>query len=135
MKKFNKYIEEGFKLSKACLKDQRDYTTVTIANAQDGDMFRVGETPLYFIYKCLNTNFKYGKNGDEETIIYHCAIHLNYEPEKRIYKGPKWGVGAVTDYNIRNMKFVTGEDKEKVYDAMEEAGYRWDEDTLKLIKI
>ena len=102
-------------------KDNRDWNTFQ-RPFKDGDII-ANERYIAIFHKigkpnnCINENIVY----------YHCWYNKTYNECK--FKND-YGIGANTEY-----KFATEDEKQKLFDAIKENGYKWNEETKTLEKL
>lgn len=124
------YIQEKLKInskSKVYTKNPDDWT---IEDAEDGDIILTRDTQ--FIYKCLDKNKEYSTRTS--SIIYHACYSLSsFHRLKRLHIGPDIGVGTIDD-NEYKYKLSSKEECKELFDALDKAGYKWDETKLEVIK-
>ena len=102
-------------------KDNRDWNTFQ-RPFKDGDII-ANERHIAIFHKigkpnnCINENIVY----------YHCWYNKIYNECK--FKND-YGIGANTEY-----KFATEDEKQKLFDAIKENGYKWNEETKTLEKL
>jgi len=130
-------IIEGLKINsktKLVKKYNRYVKNWTIENAEDGDIVKVNNQ-IFFIYKCLNTNKKYLRQANEDTIIYHASyLRIKHaDGYKHIIKiGPNSGVGTV---GTLSYELASDKECENFINELKKQGYKWDFENKELIKI
>lgn len=130
MKKINDFIVEKFKINSKTVKplSRQLIDDWSIENAEDGDIVNSNDGDLYFIYKCLNTNKKYGSLS-EDSIIYHVVYST---VSSKLIIGPDYGIGTLRYHSP--MKLATLEECENLFKVLEKNNLEWDEKNKKLIK-
>ena len=129
MKQIIEFINEKLIINKN-IKIKRNLDDWSIETAQDGDIVEIDET-LLFIYKGLNKDLHIN-NASPDAIVYH-AIYICDE-RKKLVVGIDTGVGAITGRSNRYK--LASEDKcDEFMEALKKAGYKWDDNKLKIVKI
>ena len=129
MNNINLYITEKLKInskSKIYNKNPEDWS---ILNAEDGDIVELNDN-LLFIYKGLNKDFHVNNAGDD-AIVYHAAYIC--DNRKKLEVRTDTGVGTI-DVKPERYKLASPEKCEEFYQALDKAGYKWDETKLEVIK-
>lgn len=102
-------------------KDQRDWIKFQ-RPFKDGDIISNASYIAIF--------HKFGKPkvcGYDKVVYYHCWCYQN----GKAFKFEKdYGIGRDTEY-----RFATDEEKEKLFDAIKENGYKWNSETKTLEKL
>ena len=112
------------------IKIKRNLDDWTIETAQDGDIVELDDT-LLFIYKGLNKDFHVNNAGDD-AIVYHATYIC--DDRKKLEVGVGTGVGVITGRSDR-YKLASEEKCEEFMEALNKAGYKWDDNKLKIVKI
>ena len=130
MKLFNDFIQEKLKINSKSKVNIRNKENWSIKNAEDGDIVLDNWGRLFFIYKCLNTNYKYCDESNENAIVYH-AIYFKKRNEIKV--ATDIGVGVNND-ELR-YKLATDEQCEEFYKALKDHGYKWDDIKKEVVKL
>ena len=101
-------------------KENRDWNT--FCPFKDGDILYVKtpNTEYIFIYK----------DNDQHNINDHVA----YSKSGTLYLKPSYNCGLCNKRNILNIRLATEEEKEKLFDKLQEEGYFWNGETKSLEK-
>lgn len=129
MKQIIEFINEKLIINKN-IKIKRNLDDWTIETAQDGDIVELDET-LLFIYKGLNKDFHVNNAGDD-AIVYHATYIC--DDRKKLDVGIDTGVGVITGRSNR-YKLASEEKCDEFMEALKKAGYKWDDNKLKIVKI
>ena len=129
MKQIIEFINEKLIINKN-IKIKRNLDDWTIETAQDGDIVEMNET-LLFIYKGLNKDF-HVNNADDDAIVYHATYIC--DDRKKLEVGVDTGVGTISE-RLERYKLASEEKCEEFMKALKKAGYKWDDNKLKIIKI
>ena len=127
MKQIIEFINEKLIINKN-IKIKRNLDDWTIETAQDGDIVALDET-LLFIYKGLNKDFHINNSGDD-VIVYHATYIC--DNRKKLEVITDTGVGTIE--KPERYKLASPEKCEEFYQALDKAGYKWDETKLEVIK-
>ena len=111
------------------IKIKRNLDNWSIETAQDGDIVELNED-LLFIYKGLNKDFHVSNAGDD-AIVYHATYIC--DERKKLEVGIGTGVGVIT--GRFQYKLASEEKCEEFMEALKKAGYKWDDNKLKIVKI
>ena len=128
MKQITNFISEGLRINKNT-KVTRNFDEWSILDAEDGDIVELDED-LLFIYKGLNKDFHVNNAGDD-AIVYHATYIC--DDRKKLDVGVDTGVGVITGRSNR-YKLASEEKCEEFYEALDKAGYKWDEAKLEIVK-
>ena len=128
MKQITNFISEGLRINKNT-KVTRNLDEWSILDAEDGDIVVLNET-LLFIYKGLNKDF-HVNNASDDAIVYH-ATYIN-DNRKKLEVGIDTGVGLISQRPER-YKLASEKECEEFYEALDKAGYKWDEAKLEIVK-
>ena len=128
MKQITNFISEGLRINKNT-KVTRNFDEWSILDAEDGDIVELDED-LLFIYKGLNKDFHVNNAGDD-AIVYHATYIC--DERKKLDVGIDTGVGVITGRSNR-YKLASEEKCEEFYEALDKAGYKWDEAKLEIVK-
>lgn len=112
------------------IKIKRNLDNWTIETAQDGDIVELDDT-LLFIYKGLNKDIHVNNAGDD-AIVYHATYIC--DERKKLEVGIDTGVGVITGRSNR-YKLASEEKCDEFMEALKKAGYKWDDNKLKIVKI
>ena len=129
MKQIIEFINEKLIINKN-IKIKRNLDDWTIETAQDGDIVALDET-LLFIYKGLNKDIHVNNAGDD-AIVYHATYIC--DDRKKLDVGVDTGVGVITGRSNR-YKLASEEKCDEFMEALKKAGYKWDDNKLKIVKI
>ena len=133
MKNLNDYIIEKFKINSTTVKKAKKNKYKedwSIQTAEDGDFVELDED-LLFIYKGLNKDFHVNNAGDD-AIVYHATYIC--DERKKLEVGVDTGVGVITGRSNR-YKLASEEKCDEFMEALKKAGYKWDNNKLKIVKI
>lgn len=130
MKLLNKYVTEKLKVGSKTKIHTRNPENWSIIDAEDGDIVELNNN-LLFIYKGLNKDF-HVNNSSDDAIVYH-ATYI-YDNRKKLKVITDTGVGTI-DENPERYKLASLEKCEEFYQALDKAGYKWDETKLEIVKI
>jgi len=129
MKQIIEFINEKLIINKN-IKIKRNLDDWTIETAQDGDIVELDED-LLFIYKGLNKDIHVNNAGDD-AIVYHATYIC--DDRKKLDVGVDTGVGVITGRSNR-YKLASEEKCDEFMEALKKAGYKWDDNKLKIVKI
>jgi len=129
MKRIDNFINEKLIINKN-IKIKRNLDDWTIETAQDGDIVELNEY-LLFIYKGLNKDFHIN-NAYDDSIVYHAVYFC--DNTKKLKVGVDTGVGNILGGTER-YKLASEEKCEEFIEALKKAGYKWDDNKLKIVKI
>jgi len=129
MKQIKEFILEKLKVNSK-MKKARDLDNWSIDKAEDGDIVELNEN-LLFIYKGLNKDF-HVNNANDNAIVYHATYIC--DNRKKLEVGIDTGVGLISERPER-YKLASEEKCEEFYDALNKAGYKWDDAKLEIVKI
>ena len=129
MKQLAEHIIESLKINSKSKVNIKDLENWTILDAEDGDIIHWNDSDLFFMYKCLNEGKKYSQ-ASENAIVYHCVYYSDNRQMVEI--GPGTGVGTIE--NPKAFKLASEKECENFYEALDKAGYIWDDVKLKLVK-
>ena len=129
MKQIIEFINEKLIINKN-IKIKRNLDDWTIETAQDGDIVELDED-LLFIYKGLNKDIHVNNAGDD-AIVYHATYIC--DERKKLDVGVDTGVGVITGRSNR-YKLASEEKCDEFMEALKKAGYKWDDNKLKIVKI
>ena len=122
-------LTEALKINSKSKVNTRNLENWSILDADEGDIVELNEN-LLFIYKGLNKDY-HVNNASSNTIVYHATYICD---ERKILKiGIDTGVGTIEKPD--RYKLASEEKCEEFYDALKNAGYKWDDVKLKLVKI
>lgn len=101
-------------------KENRDWNT--FCPFKDGDILYVKtpNTEFIFIYK----------DNDQ----YNINDYVAYSKSGKLYLKPSYSCGLCNKRNILNIRLATEEEKEKLFDKLQEEGYFWNGETKSLEK-
>lgn len=128
MKQIIEFINEKLIINKNT--KIRNLDDWTIETAQDGDIVELNDT-LLFIYKGLNKDF-HVNNADDDAIVYHATYIC--DERKKLEVGVDTGVGVIS-VKTERYKLASEEKCEEFMKALKKAGYKWDDNKLKIVKI
>jgi len=127
-----KSLSEALKINSKSKVNIKDLENWTINDAEDGDI--IISKYNQFIYKCLNDDKKYC--SEPTAIIYHACYNLTpFHSSKPLSIGPDIGVGSLKDGNYQQFKLSSKEECKELFNALDKAGYKWNDVKLKLVKI
>ena len=129
MKQIIEFINEKLIINKN-IKIKRNLDDWTIKTAQDGDIVEMDED-LLFIYKGLNKDF-HVNNASDNAIVYHATYIC--DNRKKLSVGIDTGVGLISERPER-YKLASEEKCDEFMEALKKAGYKWDDNKLKIVKI
>jgi len=129
MKDLKDIIQEKLKVSSKTKIHTRNPEDWSIVDAEDGDIVELNDN-LLFIYKGLNKDFHVSNAGDD-AIVYH-AVYI-CDNRKKLEVKIDTGVGTI-DVVPERYKLASSEKCEEFYQALDKAGYKWDETKLEVIK-
>ena len=117
MKQITSYILEKFVIN-----SKTKLSKWNIKNAEDGDFVKWRN--IYFIYKDINTGYKYSDNLDDDIIMYHAVYNKR---TKRINIGEGAGVGSLGTMSVSAYELMNDDEKEEFIKALKDKGYKWDD--------
>ena len=129
MKNLKELIQEKLKVGSKTQIHTRNSKDWSIVNAEDGDIVELNDN-LLFIYKGLNKDLHINNAGDN-AIVYH-AYYL-CDNRKKLEVITDTGVGEINNKPER-YKLASQEKCEEFYQALDKAGYKWDETKLEVVK-
>lgn len=112
------------------IKIKRNLDDWSIDTAQDGDIVELDET-LLFIYKGLNKDL-HVNNASADAIVYHATYIC--DERKKLEVGIDTGVGSIIGRSNK-YKLASEEKCDEFMEALKKAGYKWDDNKLKIVKI
>ena len=128
MKDLKDIIQEKLKVGSKTKIHTRNLEDWSIADAEDGDIVELNDT-LLFIYKGLNKDYHVNNAGDN-AIVYHATYIC--DNRKKLEVTTNTGVGTIE--KPERYKLASPEKCEEFYQALDKAGYKWDETKLEVIK-
>ena len=129
MKDLKDIIQEKLKVGSKTQIHTRNPEDWSIVDAEDGDIVEIDDT-LLFIYKGLNKDY-HVNNAGPNAIVYHATYIC--DNRKKLEVITDTGVGEITNRPER-YKLASPEKCEEFYQALDKAGYKWDETKLEVIK-
>jgi len=128
MKDLKEIIQEKLKINSKTQIHNRNPKDWSILNAEDGDIVELYEN-LLFIYKGLNKDYHIN-NASPDAIVYHATYIC--DNRKKLEVSTDTGVGTIE--KTERYKLASPEKCEEFYQALDKAGYKWDETKLEVIK-
>jgi len=129
MKNLKELIQEKLKVGSKTRIHTRNPEDWSIDKAEDGDIVELNDN-LLFIYKGLNKDFHVNNAGDN-AIVYHATYIC--DNRKKLEVITDTGVGEINNRPER-YKLASSEKCEEFYQALDKAGYKWDETKLEVVK-
>ena len=129
MKNLKEIIQEKLKVGSKTKIHTRNPEDWNIENAEDGDIVELNDT-LLFIYKGLNKDY-HVNNAGPYAIVYHATYIC--DNRKKLEVITHTGVGTI-DNRPERYKLASPEKCEEFYQALDKAGYKWDETKLEVVK-
>ena len=129
MKNLKDIIQEKLKVNSKTKVYNKNPEDWSIVDAEDGDIVELNNN-LLFIYKGLNKDY-HVNNAGPNAIVYHATYIC--DNRKKLEVITDTGVGEITNRPER-YKLASPEKCEEFYQALDKAGYKWDETKLEVIK-
>lgn len=129
MKQIIEFINEKLIINRN-IKIKRNLDDWSIKTAQDGDIVEM-INDLLFIYKGLNKDL-HVNNASSDAIVYHATYFC--DERKKLEVGIDTGVGVISERPER-YKLASEEKCDEFMEALKKAGYKWDDNKLKIVKI